>query len=238
MLACGGYRSGSTLQYNLVGEYVERMNVGRRIGLLDPPEAALLRKRLWNVVDAVGVAVAKTHHAVSGVVDYGGAEEVWPELRKAGLLAPVYSVRDWRDVAFSMSRKFGKESLVDLFGSPQWRENLLHLEAWLGMEAHVQRYERFTSDPEGALRELVPKLDLPWSEVAARKAAVAAGLDAQRAVAAGLDEGEDDPRHLVHWDHVAHPGGGAWRTVWDEEELALSRAKLGPLMERFGYDWD
>lgn len=26
VLACGGYRSGSTLQYNLVGEYVERIN--------------------------------------------------------------------------------------------------------------------------------------------------------------------------------------------------------------------
>jgi hypothetical protein len=226
------------LQYNLVGEYVERANVGRRIGLLDPPEAALLRNKLWGIVDAVGVAVAKTHHAVSGVVDYGGAEKVWPELREAGLLAPVYSVRDWRDVAFSMSRKFGSSSLAELFESPQWRENLLHLEAWLDMDAHVQRYERLNTDPEGALRDLVPKLGLPWSEGAAREAAEAAGLDAQRAVAEGLAEGEDDPRHLVHWNHVAHPDGGAWREAWDEEELALSHAKLGPLAQRFGYLWD
>jgi hypothetical protein len=129
VLACGGYRSGSTLQYNLVGEYVERANRGRRIGLLDPPQAAVLRGELWGVVDAIGVAVAKTHHVVSGIVDYGGAEAVWPELREAGLFSPVYSVRDWRDAAYSMSRQFSRAGLVELFESPQWRENLLHLEA-------------------------------------------------------------------------------------------------------------
>ena len=68
-----GYRSGSTLQYNLVGEYVERVNAGRRIGLLDPPEAMRLWEELWGVVDAIEIAVAKTHHAVSGFQDFGGA---------------------------------------------------------------------------------------------------------------------------------------------------------------------
>ena len=234
VLACGGYRSGSTLQYNLVGEYVERVNRGRRIGLLDPPEAALLRRGLWGIVDAMGLAVAKSHHAVSGFQDFGGAERVWSELAGQGLIQPVYSVRDWRDVAYSMSRKFGR-TLEELFESSQWRENIAHMEAWLDLGACVQRYEGLVGDPTGSLRELSDVLGLPWVPEAAEGAAEAAGLAAQRAVAGSLAAGGTDPRHLVHWDHIADPGGGAWRTAWGEDERELARRELATLMERFGY---
>lgn len=246
MLACGGYRSGSTLQYNLIGEYVERANVGRRIGLLDPPQAALLRRGgLWGIVDALGVAVAKSHHAVSEVVDYGGAEEVWPELRAAGLLTPVYSVRDWRDVVWSMSRQFGLP-VRDLFESPQWRENLAHLDAWLSMGAHVQRYEVLRADPEGALRDLSRRLGLPLSAEAAAGAAEAAGVEAglaaQRRVAeasAPAKQQEAHARLLLHKGHIADPDGGAWREGgWNAAEIGRVRAEVQPLMQRFGYAWD
>ena len=237
VLACGGYRSGSTLQYNLVGEYVERVNGGRRVGLLDPPEAARLWPGLWGMVDAMGLAVAKSHHAVSGFQDFDGAEHVWHELGEHGLILPVYSVRDWRDVAYSMSRKFGRP-LAGLFESSQWLENLAHMEAWLGLGASVQRYENLVGNPEGALRDLADVLHLPWLPGEAAKAAGAAGLAAQRTVSGGLAVGGTDPRHLVHWDHIADPGGGAWREAWDEDEQELARKTLTPLMERFGYRWD
>jgi hypothetical protein len=106
VLACGGYRSGSTLQYNLAGEYVERLNAGRRIGLVDPPQAARLRE-LPGVIDALGLAVGKSHHAVSAEQSFGGDEEAWSALRKEGRLLLLYSVRDPRDVVASMARFFG-----------------------------------------------------------------------------------------------------------------------------------
>ena len=216
---------------------MERVNGGRRIGLLDPPEAARLWDRLWGIVDAMGLAVAKSHHAVDGFQDFGGAERVWTELGARGLIEPVYSVRDWRDVAYSMSRKFGR-GLAELFESSQWQENLVHMEAWLALGAHVQRYERLTGDPSGSLKELSGPLGLPWVPEATEEAARAAGLAAQRAIAGGLAEGGTDPRHLVHWDHIADPGGGAWRTAWGATERGLARRELAPLMERFGYEWD
>ncbi|QIN80533.1 hypothetical protein GBA65_20735 [Rubrobacter marinus] len=237
VLACGGYRSGSTLQYNLIGEYVERVNGGRRIGLLDPPEAARLWRGLWGIVGAMGLAVAKSHHAVGGFQDFGGAERVWSELAERGLIAPVYSVRDWRDVAYSMSRKFGRP-LAELFESSQWRENLAHMEVWLALGALVQRYEDLVGDAAGSLEDMSHGLGLPWAPEAAGEAAEAAGLAAQRAVTGRLAAGGTDPRHLVHWDHIADPGGGAWRVAWDEEERELAREELAPLMERFGYEWD
>lgn len=237
MLACGGYRSGSTLQYNLVGEYVERINGGRRIGLLDPPEAFRLWRELWSVVDAMGLAVAKSHHAVDGFQDFGGAERVWSELDERGLIEPIYSVRDWRDVAYSMSRKFGR-TLEDLFESSQWRENLAHMEVWLALGARVQRYEKLVGDPAGSLKDLANGLGLPWVPEAAEGAVEAAGLAAQRSVTGRLAVGGTDPRYLVHWDHVANPGGGAWRTAWSTAERELAREALEPLMQRFDYRWD
>jgi hypothetical protein len=106
------------------------------------------------------------------------------------------------------------------------------------MGAFVQRYERLLADPERSLRELADHLGLPWSAEAAWGAARAAGLDVQREVAASLLVGGADGRSLVHWDHVANPDGGAWRGAWTGQEVALARARLGPLMERFGYPWD
>lgn len=62
VLSCGGYRTGSTLQYNLIGEYAERANAVRRIGFVEPGQAALLGE-VWSFVEALGVAVAKCHLA-------------------------------------------------------------------------------------------------------------------------------------------------------------------------------
>ena len=216
---------------------MERVNAGRRIGLLDPPEAARLWTGLWGIVDAMGLAVAKSHHAVAGFQDFGGAERVWSELSDRGLIQPVFSVRDWRDVAYSMSRKFDRP-LADLFESSQWRENLAHMEAWLALGARVQRYEDLVGDPAGSLEELSAVLGLALAPRAAAEAAEAAGLTAQRAVTLKLAAGGTDPRHLVHWDHIADPGGGAWRTAWGAAERDLAYAELAPLMERFGYAWD
>jgi len=65
VLACGGYRSGSTLQYNVVGEYAERAGIGRRIGFVEPDQAAVL-PQVWSFVEALGTAVAK---CADGAVD-------------------------------------------------------------------------------------------------------------------------------------------------------------------------
>ena len=82
-------------------------------------------------------------------------------------------------------------------------------------------------------------LGLPWVPQAAEEAAEeAAELSAQRAVAGRLVAGGTAPRHLVHWDHIADPGGGAGRTAWGTAERELARRELAPLMERFGYRWD
>jgi hypothetical protein len=123
LLACGGYRSGSTLLYNLAGEYAEHSNIGRRIGFVEPHQAALLPD-VWSFIEALGVAVAKCHLAPGT----DALSAVWSALRQSGRLVPVYTVRDWRDVVYSWSRKF-EQSLDEVFRHPRWALNLSSLES-------------------------------------------------------------------------------------------------------------
>ena len=120
LLSCGGYRSGSTYCYNLVGEYVERANIGRRVGYLEPSQVPQL-SGMWSLVDAIGLAVGKSHNAP------GTAEgaEAWPALLDdaATDVRPICTIRDFRDVLHSFSRKFG-EAPEDVLTSRRWRINL------------------------------------------------------------------------------------------------------------------
>lgn len=224
VLACGGYRTGSTLQYNLVGEYAERINSGRRIGFVEPEQAALLDD-VWSFVEALGVAVAKCHLA-PGVDERSDA---WRRLCEGGCLVPVYTVRDWRDVVHSWSRKFDQD-LEAVFAHPRWALNLANLEAWLSLGAQVQRYETLVDDPSTALRDLAGWADLPVDDDALASAAGAAGRPARPA-------GTVDARTLVHHDHIGEPGGGGWRE-WSERDRAFVAPRIAALMERFGYAWD
>lgn len=238
VLSCGGYRSGSTLQYNLAGEYAERTNAGRRIGFVEPEQVAVLETG-WSFVEALGVAVAKCHLAPAT----GDGSERWRTIAEQGRLLAVYTVRDWRDVVHSWARMFDQD-LEQVFAHPRWALNLANLESWLAEGARVQRYETLMADPLGALQELAALARLPIdgdgmaaAAQATRVTAAPGGTDADTDADAGAGRAQaGDARTLVHDDHVAHPGGGGWRD-WTPAQRTLVARQIGPLMERFGYDW-
>jgi hypothetical protein len=238
VVAAGGFRSGSTLQYNLIGEYVERLNVGRRIGIIRAPAVAALRDN-WTIVESLGIAVAKTHEPPFTRLAASGTETApqtpWQDLFRADRLIPLYSVRDWRDVAVSMCRKF-QLNVRDLFCSEEWLENLESLDGWMSLRPLIQRYENLTGSPVDALRQAALRIGVEFVAEVAEEAVVASSLEAQRAVATELPTGAYDRRTLVHWDHIASPGGGTWRS-WPPADQELLRQSLGALLERFGYQW-
>ena len=232
IVACGGFRSGSTLQYNLAGEYVEHLRAGRRIGYVDPPEAARLLQ-LSPMVDALGLPVAKSHDLAPGFRDWGGEDEAWREWARRGRLLPIYSIRDFRDVIASMARKFEMEP-AEVLESPLWRENVANMNAWLELQPLVQRYEDMVRRPHRALRELARHAGLPFRPLAARRAARAAGLGEARLEAATLPGETWHARTLVHWDHIGDPAGGSWH-AWAPSERAVVDRTIEPLMRRFRY---
>src|SRR4051812_3102656 len=215
LLSCGGYRSGSTYCYNLLGEYVEHVASGRRIGYIEPSQVPLLPD-VWSFVDALGIAVAKSHNS-PGTDD--GAE-CWPTLLAdaATTVAPVCTVRDFRDVLHSFSRKFG-ETPEDVLRSRRWQVNLTNLRWWLGAGAVRVAYEDLLDAPAKTLHEVLVAIGIEPEATAVEAAVAASSVPAASGVAAGLAAETIDRRTLLHSDHLCDPAGGGWRR-WDSDRSA------------------
>src|SRR3954451_259172 len=218
LLSCGGYRSGSTYCYNLLGEYVESLGSGRggrRIGYVEPSQVPLLPE-VWSFVDAMGIAVAKSHNSPG--TDAGA--ECWPALLAgpATAVAPVCTVRDFRDVLHSFSRTFG-EAPEDVLSSRRWRINLINLRWWLAAGAVRVAYEDLLDAPAKTLHEILVAVGIEPEATAVEAAVAASSVPAASGVAAGLSAKSIDRRTLLHSGHVGDPAGGGWRR-WDSGRLA------------------
>lgn len=197
LVECGAYRTGSTAQYNLVGVYVEAAGLGRRLGLIEPDDVAMVDVK---VLAPHGCHVAKCHHVVAGFRPFDHPT-AWADLVLAGTARPIGTIRDEQDVRASMCRKFDLRP-DELETSLLWREALANTRRWEQLGAIWQSYDVLIGDPEKALRQLVAALGMPWDPTAARVAVEGSGVAAALAIMNSLDRGTYDPVTLLHWDHV------------------------------------
>ena len=198
VVAAGGYRSGSTLQYNLLGEYLEAANFGARVGLVNPDDLQAISERPWSPTDGIGVA--KTHHVVEGFRHFE-RPRAWEAEVLARRARPISTVRDIRGTRRSMCRKFGyTDDTLD--ASIEWRENIANQRRWAELGAFEQRYELLVDEPVQALVELCIALDLPWSSDSAQHAASATDRNNAINVTQQTERGTWDPLTLLHWDHL------------------------------------
>ena len=198
VVAAGGYRSGSTLQYNLLGEYLEAANLGARAGLVNPDELQALAERRWSPSDGIGVA--KTHHVVEGFRQFE-RPKAWEFEVLERRARPISTVRDIHGTRRSMCRKFGyTDDTLD--ASVEWRENIANQRRWAELGAFEQHYELLVDNPVQALADLCTALDLPWSSDSAQHAATATDRNSAITVMQNTEQGTWDPLTLLHWDHV------------------------------------
>jgi hypothetical protein len=198
VVAAGGYRSGSTLQYSLLGEYLEAASFGARVGLVNPDDLQALGEQQWTSSDGIGVA--KTHHVVESFRQFE-RPKAWEVEVLARRARPVSTARDMQGTRRSMCRKFGyTDDALD--ASVEWRENIANQRRWAELGAFEQRYELLVDNPVQALVELCIALDLPWSSDSAQHAATATDRKSAITVMQHTEQGTWDPLTLLHWDHV------------------------------------
>ena len=146
IIICNGMiRSGSTLAYNLIREYVELLSLGKGAGFLEKENAIIASNKIQESSDML---VIKTH-------DVFGIE-------KKTDITYVYTYRDLRDVAISLKKKIPKNdkliiSMID--ESIKQYNNTKNLNNCIKI-----RYEKLVEDEEAALRALCTKLSLPIIE--------------------------------------------------------------------------
>ena len=197
IVAAGGYRSGSTLQYNVVGRYVEMIGAGQRYGLVEPDE---VKEFIAHNGRRSGVGVVKCHHATHEFSEFR-SPTAWADLVDAGTAAAMVTTRDIDEVKRSMCRKFAIAD-EDIEDTVLWKRNNANCARWRELAVVESPYEALTTDPTGELRRIVRRLGLPWRRRSAARAASETSLSRSAAVMAQVERGEWDPLTLLHWDHI------------------------------------
>lgn len=182
VVVAGGYRTGSTLQYNLLGSYLELTHQGHRVGYGATHQV---------YKPHTGIGLVKSH-------ELGGWEK--PILR--GEAKAVTTYRDEKGKIQSMMQKFGYQTEAELMKSLTWLEDKLNERLWWSVGTFSQYYGSLTSNPLYQLEELVNELHLGWNPVAAEQAVTMSSTEEAKRVVQTLAPGEFDPTTLLHWNHV------------------------------------
>ncbi len=198
VVAAGGYRSGSTLQYNLLGLYLERLGRGRRLGYVLPDDASSLVAQWARHGDGLGVV--KCHHVATGFRPFR-AEDAWARFVRGGIAVAMTTCRDEQAVRASMCRKFGYPDDA-LSASLEWRENVANAEAWSALGAFEQQYRDLVGRPVRAVRGLADWLRVPWSRMAFIQAWARTRPVVVRRHQRTIPQGAWDPVTLVHPAHI------------------------------------
>jgi len=230
LVAAGGYRSGSTLQYNLIGAYFERIGIGRRFGLVDPDDVAAFAAA---AAPREAISVVKSHHA-AGCFQSFVRPTAWAEEMQAGRARALTTRRDVAAVRISMMRKFGLTA-DNVESSPLWLSNLCNDQRWRELGAHEQTYELLTDHPVDAIKDACRFLRVPWSRVEAARAAQDSSLRTAIDTMQQLAEGSFDPVTLVHWDHV-DVSAISQRPKRHRTPRRPSRASTDPTIGSLGFD--
>jgi hypothetical protein len=220
-------RSASTWQYQVVCHLLEQFRDGIRGGFLERPED--FARLAEQTAGRAPWVILKTHN---GFPPYA-------EALRDGRAFAVYSYRDIRDVAFSLTHKLHLPFNA-LFEKHLLAQCIKDHEFWTSLPNVLsQRYETIVEAPADCVLEIAEFLGLRLSRVEAEKLAAAYSLEANRARARRLEQqlqaqgvALDDPRNAVqhdehsqlHWNHIRTGRVGGWRDEATPRQIALLAA--------------
>ena len=232
------YRSGSTLQYNIVRLLVENSKTGQAEGFFQLSEAVQENVNFSRWAEDLAIHVVKMH-------------EIYPEserLVNAGRAKICYIYRDIRDVAVSLKLKRGltfKETLGELRTAISEYNEVMKIPRVL-----VQKYETVMFDLTEAVKEMAGFLGVRVDPEVCGKIAVecsveraeSAASDLRRKLALDLTDKTTreideilspklDKTTLIHPNHISRNMGASG--VW---ETQLSTSEKQAIMSNFS-EW-
>jgi hypothetical protein len=231
-------RSGSTWQYQVAGDLLDRRGGANRLGFLFGEQIPPLAEagEGWHLV--------KSHEG----------HPVCAEWLAKGSASCLYSYRDLRDVAFSVAAK-KSESLFDTVAKNHYLRRAIYADGFWRSQANVfiQRYETWLQDPPAMVRGIASHLGLELEGDEAEMVAEKFSMEANQKKAGELAEslrkdGVDlndprnndhhDPKELLHWNHIKTGAIGGWRDQATPEDVVLLARECGDWLVRNEYDID
>ena len=169
LVICNGmFRSGSTLQYNLARELLERLGCGTGHGFFDGEAITADRNEIQRWLNDEKLHIVKTHKIPPIVFD--------PQFFNRFRILYIY--RDLRDVAVSLKRR-------DQYASYSDKKLLQVLDLAVDIfnrvtplpNALIQQYETLTNDLDTALHEIAGFLNMPIDPKTANHVIHACSID-------------------------------------------------------------
>jgi hypothetical protein len=245
LVVCNGMiRSGSTLQYNLVRNLVEKVEAGRGHGFFN--QEAELEDYLTEWSQDEKYHVIKTHAVHSKTAD----------IAATGSARVFYTYRDIRDVAVSAKRAFKiRRQSTLLKALDQAVRNHYQIKSISGVMC--QRYEDVTIDMPAAANAMADFLGLETTEAAISEIVEQCSLEKARQISAHVSErwgvtlkllpwlhkagirvaAYDKNDTLLHYNHISEHAGaiGSWRTQMPKHESDLLTNRYEQWLQEEGY---
>ena len=237
---CGGmFRSGSTLQYQLVSEITERAGRGVRVPWVMPEEFLALAESYERRAEfSARLHVFKTH-----VCKHAMRER----LRDGNALA-VRVHRDLRDIAVSGARKAGRDPTPEY--CRELAEGCMACEDGWSERTGVRSwsYEALIGDTTAVCTQMAHHLDVRLDAGAAEALAAEFSPTRQQAriesalrdggmvtAVEGYDTVHMD-RELLHPNHIVDGRIGIWKESLPTASIRVIEAVAGDWLQRNGYE--
>ena len=179
VIAAGGYRTGSTYLYNLVGVYLTLTQTGHRVGFGGMAELGKVPVR--------GIGVVKSHYL-------GG----WESLVRTGEALPLITTRDPHERHESMRRFFGQNQLKDRFNETALNEDLWDVVISYTRNGLYVDYDDLIASPGSELLKIAWYL---FDSVDGAAVDEAVERTAKGAIPLPRRGTEPDPITQLHWNH-------------------------------------
>ena len=196
----GGFRTGSTLLYNLMGVYLECADMGVRVGLVDPDDVDKLPE--WYNLNKNKLLVAKSHMIAASTFFSFKNPSAWADLLNSNDAKAIMSIRDESEVKISIARKFNipMSSVED---SLYLKANSFFIPIWEEKGAVSVFYNNLVKDGILTLKYICSRLSIPFKLDAAQYAASITSLENHIQIMGKVQEGAWDPLTLLHWNHIS-----------------------------------
>lgn len=225
IFCCGGQRSGSTLQFNLVCELVERLQIGQRIEYVKPEDFPNIKAEYSNYN---GYKIFKSHILT---------ETIKAELLKGNALG-VYSYRDIRDVVVSLMKKNNVSFNINKTKEITERY-LAHYYQWMEVKEYlyIAQYENFYNNLEVEIDTVAHFLNLEVPYKLKKELAEFLNIDNQKELIASssdenltkVDNNQFNKKYLLHTNHIYSGGVNQWKTQLSAHQLVQ--------VEIVAYNW-
>ena len=224
IFCCGMIRSGSTLQYQLTAEIVEKLGNGKRLGFVNNESFKELQKKEDPEKEML---VVKSHYFLQGANN----------CIKEGRGKAVYVYRDVRDVVPSFMNVSGASFGASVFAM---EKSLNEYKKWVNTEdILISKYEELVEDVKREVGRITEYLGLTLDDSIADEIAMKFSLQEQKKRIKQTNykkideeigrENAPEPHSLLKKNHINSGESGQWN-------VALSRFQIG-MIESIAYDW-